>query len=137
MMTISSILLLNIVLSVLMTGIIWLVQLVIYPSFEKARSTEFQVHHVKSIGPIVAPLMIIELMSTIYLVATDQHIILIFAAVCLFIIWLSTFLLQVPIHNQIQKNYNILSIKRLVLSNWMRTIFWTLKSILLLWYAAS
>jgi len=137
MMIISAILLCNIFLSAIMTGIIWLVQLVIYPSFEKARSKEFQIHHVKSIGPIVAPLMIIELLAMIYLLKIDQHIMLISSAVCLFVIWLSTFLIQVPIHNQIQKNFNILSIRRLILSNWLRTIFWTLKSILLLWYAAS
>jgi len=137
MVSISTLLLLNIVLSAIMTGIIWLVQLVIYPSFEKAKSTEFQVHHVKSIGPIVALLMIIELMTMMYVLTTDQHIILISAAVCLVIIWLSTFLIQVPIHNQIQKNFDNLSIKRLILSNWIRTIFWTLKSILLLGYAAS
>jgi len=136
-MTISSLLLLNIVLSAMMTGIIWLVQLLIYPSFEKARSTEFQVHHVKSIGPLVAPLMIIELMTMIYLVAIDQHIILLSAAICLLVIWLSTFLIQVPIHNQIRKNIDILSIKRLILSNWIRTIFWTLKTIILLLYATS
>lgn len=136
-MTYSDFLLLNIVLSAIMTGIIWLVQIVIYPSFYHAATKEFHKHHVKSIGPIVAPLMIIELVSMIWLLSTNQHLFLIASAMCLLVIWLSTFLIQVPIHNKIREKITIPSVKRLVLSNWIRTIFWTVKTILLLYYATS
>jgi len=130
-MIISNLFLLNIVLSAIMTGIIWLVQILIYPSFHHAVSTDFHEHHMRSIGPLVGPLMVIELISMIFLLIENQHLFIIFSAICLFIIWCSTFFIQVPIHNQLKKDINILSIKRLVSSNWIRTIFWTLKSILL------
>jgi len=136
-MTFSDFLLINIVLSAIMTGIIWLVQIVIYPSFYHAAIKEFHKHHVKSIGPIVAPLMIIEIMSMAWLLSINQHLFLIASAMCLLVIWLSTFLIQVPIHNKIRENMNIPSVKTLVLSNWIRTIFWTVKTILLLYYATS
>lgn len=136
-MPINNLLLLNIILSVIMTGIIWLVQIVIYPSFQHALSADFHKHHVKSIGPIVAPLMTIELIALICLLLQYQDWILISSAACLVVIWISTFFIQVPIHNHIRQNMTISAIKRLILTNWIRTIFWTLKSILLLYYTAS
>lgn len=136
-MPISFLLLSNIILSSIMTGIIWLVQIVIYPSFKLAKTTEFHNHHVQTIGPIVGPLMIIELIAIIGLLHNNQSWIIICAGACLLVIWISTFFIQVPIHNQIRQNIKIPSMNRLILSNWIRTIFWTLKTILLLWYATS
>jgi hypothetical protein len=45
------------------------------------------------------------------------------------IIWLSTFVLQVPIHKHLQIGKEDACIKRLVATNWVRTIAWSLKII--------
>ncbi len=43
------------------------------------------------------------------------------------LIWLATFILSVPCHRQLQKSGKDLStINRLVATNWIRTILWSL-----------
>ena len=63
-------LLLHFLASSMMTGIIWLVQLVHYPSFhfiDPKQSGEFHRFHTDSIALFVAPLMIIELATAVFL----------------------------------------------------------------------
>lgn len=48
------------------------------------------------------------------------------------IVWVSTFLLQVPLHNALNHAYDSEKIRRLVKTNWIRTLAWTLRSFLLL-----
>jgi GAF domain-containing protein len=45
----------------------------------------------------------------------------------LVVIWLSTAFLQVPLHRQLAAGYDSQSAARLVRSNWLRTIAWTLR----------
>ena len=45
-------------------------------------------------------------------------------------IWLSTFLVQVPLHNALAAGKDPLLIERLISTNWWRTGLWTLKAIL-------
>jgi hypothetical protein len=40
---------------------------------------------------------------------------------------MSTFLVSVPLHNLLQKERNSKIIERLILTNWPRTILWTLR----------
>jgi hypothetical protein len=47
-----------------------------------------------------------------------------------FLIWLSTFLLQVPIHKDLQSGKDFKRISRLVTTNWIRTIAWSIKAII-------
>ncbi|MFN4149964.1 MAG: hypothetical protein ACK4IX_03390, partial [Candidatus Sericytochromatia bacterium] len=51
----------------------------------------------------------------------------------LIIIWVSTALLQVPQHNILTNNFDSNAYINLVKSNWIRTIFWSFRSILLLY----
>jgi hypothetical protein len=43
-------------------------------------------------------------------------------------IWMVTFLVQVPIHGKLSKEFDDLTVKRLVRSNWIRTFLWSVKS---------
>lgn len=122
-------------LSGVMTGVIWIIQCVHYPSFryvEMSQAADFHAHHTSSIGPIVAPLMIGELGLSIYLAYRGGVQSWVILALVL-IIWLSTFALQVPLHNSLGKDWSMLSIDKLVNTNWIRTIAWTLKLILVGW----
>ena len=49
----------------------------------------------------------------------------------LIIIWIGTFLLSVPIHSQLSFTFDLDLIDRLVNTNWLRTIAWSLKLSLL------
>jgi hypothetical protein len=44
------------------------------------------------------------------------------------IVWLSTFVLQVPIHNRLKAGKKDSKIRHLVATNWIRTVSWTLKT---------
>lgn len=44
------------------------------------------------------------------------------------VIWLSTFLLSVPAHAKLSSSKNAEVIDRLISTNWIRTVLWSLKS---------
>ena len=52
------------------------------------------------------------------------------------LIWLSTFLIQVPLHNALSKEKNKEKLSKLIFSNWIRTILWTARSILMILFLA-
>ncbi|MDQ4122774.1 MAG: hypothetical protein M3209_15155 [Acidobacteriota bacterium] len=123
-----------------LTGIIWLVQIVHYPLFgfvgdEKYRY--FHAAHMNLIAYIVAPLMIIEAISAALLVFyplmnADFRLLLIGIGLIL-VIWLSTFFVQVPLHEKFAGGFDADAHLSLVNTNWIRTIAWTLRTALVLW----
>jgi hypothetical protein len=45
-------------------------------------------------------------------------------------VWIITFFVQVPLHNQLSTSRSSAAITKLVKSNWLRTALWTMKGIL-------
>ena len=137
-------LLLNLVISALLTGLIWFVQIVHYPIFLKvpvAAFKDFQAQHMNTTTQIVAMPMLLELLLSIGLLVSDYPGKSTFTHysvfVCVGCIWLVTFFVSVPIHNQLVfSGYNQALIKQLVATNWIRTFAWTLRTILLLYILA-
>ncbi|REJ79104.1 MAG: hypothetical protein DWQ47_06585 [Acidobacteria bacterium] len=134
----ASILLLNLLATFSLTGIIWLIQVLHYPFLRFADPARFQdAHnfHVRAITPVVAPLMIIELVAAMLFVffpPNDTPLLLPVAGMCLVaIVWLSTFLIQVPLHNSISKDFDAAIHRRFVAGNWIRTACWTARSAIL------
>jgi len=124
-----------ITLSGFFTGLIWFVQIVHYPLFleiKPEKFTDYEQKHTKRTGLLVAPTMVAELIFGIgfwyYAPSTIwNHL----ALVLLLLVWASTFLIQVPLHNQLAQKRNETLIKKLIQSNWVRTICWTLRLILM------
>lgn len=123
-----------------MVGVIWYVQLVHYPLFsfvDPRRFAPFERAHQRATTLIVAPLMIGEaLLSFAWLWVRPASVSLVAAAAGLMLvlgIWLSTFLLQVPAHKRLSCGYDAGVHRFLVLSNWARTLPWTVRGALLLW----
>lgn len=123
-----------------MTGVIWIVQLVHYPYFHYSDNQSFadaQKFHTTKISYVVLPAMIIELLASLYLLYQVPDIIspstsfILFALLTL--IWISTFFLQVPLHNSLAKEKNSPIIRRLVQTNWIRTLAWSLRSLIFLY----
>ncbi len=135
----SFIFLVNLVLSFVAVGLIWTIQLVHYPSMRFIPKEQFLAYHKfhsLRISLIAMPLMIIELITSFLLLYQNfnnviQKIFLI-NLVLVVLIWLSTFLIQVPLHNVLSKEKNSKIISKLILSNWFRTILWTARSILMI-----
>ena len=112
--------------------LIWLVQLIIYPGFSRISPEEFKAYHrwyVIRISSVVLPLMLAELILSIWWVlSNDYSAISVSAGVLVMIVWLSTFVLQVPIHNRLKAGKEDREIRHLVATNWIRTAAWSLKA---------
>ena len=110
--------------------LIWMVQLVIYPSFLFYKNEGLANWHKKytiSISYIVAPLMIGQLGIAIYqLIITDYSFTIIYFILVAFN-WFITFRVFVPLHSKIAKGIqDKVMLKKLVFYNWLRTVVWTL-----------
>ena len=126
----------QIVSSIFMTSIIWFVQIVHYPLFLSVPGTsrtEFSKKHQKKISILVVPGMIIEITTLLLL---GKHYIKdplwCLSLLVLITIWLSTFLIQVPLHKKLLLETKDETIIKLIGSNWIRTILWTCKSIIII-----
>lgn len=118
--------------SAIMTGVIWVIQLIHYPAFkyiEPSKSKIFHDFHTDVISFFVAPLMIVELGTSIFLVRSYGGYGLYVFVITIFI-WLSTFILQVPLHRRLAKEWERATIDRLIQTNWLRTGLWTLKTLI-------
>ena len=117
--------------------LIWIVQLVHYPSFhyiDSAKFIDFHSHHSTSITIIVMPLMLAELTISFFLAYRTGFAPLESLALAMVVgVWLSTFLIQIPLHDQFSDGNNSTIITKLVNTNWIRTILWSCKAILLTW----
>lgn len=132
--------LLHILATLMMCGIIWIIQWLHYPLFAHVGENAFQQYeilHRNWITPIVGPLMLLELGTAVLLVLRSPQgvssSLLWLSLILVGIIWLSTWFIQVPLHNAITHNYDVEAIGKLVKSNWIRTISWSLRAILMLY----
>ena len=127
---------LNVVSAFLLTGIIWIIQIVHYPSFyyiDKQLFVNFHQFHEYRISIIVMPLMFIELISSIALYINDMsNITFALNLIIVGLIWCSTFFIQVPIHNILSQKKDNKMIKKLVNTNWIRTFLWSIRMLLII-----
>lgn len=120
-----------------MTGLIWVIQVVHYPLFARVGAEgyrEYQLAHQSLISLIVGPAMLVEALATGAILVTRRDAPAITAAILLAIIWASTAFLQVPLHNALANGFDAQAHARLVDTNWIRTIAWTARGILALYF---
>ena len=120
----------------IMTGVIWVIQIVHYPSFhfiEKELYTAFQKFHMNKISIIVIPIMLAELITgmILFLDKSSKSPFLIISFVILVLIWLITGVFFSKAHNELMTGYQELVVNQLVAMNWIRTLLWTLRLLLL------
>jgi len=118
------------IITAMLVGIIWVIQIIHYPSFkyiDKKKSNQFHRFHTRAITPIVAPLMIIELILTIHYAVQLGNIPNYINLILVGNIWLSTFLIQIPLHKKLTHNYDDDLLNQLIRTNWIRTNCWTIK----------
>ena len=73
--------------------------------------------------------MIIEAIISLIILNNFKSYLSILIFLILTLIYLSTFLIQVPIHNIISKDNNMFLLDKLIQSNWIRTLLWFFKCI--------
>ncbi len=117
-----------------MTAVIWLVQVVHYPSFRYV-STEkfidFESFHRQRITWIVGPVMLLELGSFVLWILLSPSAIAWISGLSALGVLAFTFLVSVPIHNSLSLGFSKASLGSLVASNWVRTISWTARTVFL------
>lgn len=108
--------------------LIWLVQLIIYPSFRYTAEECFITWHeryTRLIALVVGPLILfqagIEIVHVLFLAPRWLRIGMIAA------IWISTFSFSIPCHKRLHtvgKRSSL--VERLILTNWIRTVLWSI-----------
>ncbi len=121
-----------------MLGLIWFVQVVHYPLMDRVAPPAFpafEAEHMRRTGLVVAPVMLLELGTALLIVHLRLLPVSLALAnlVLLGIIWASTFLVQAPAHRRMRAGFLGPTHRRLVRTNWLRTLLWTLRAVLLLW----
>ena len=129
-------LILHLIATSVMVGVIWVIQLVHYPSFhfvELKQYTTFQRFHMARISYVVIPAMLTELFTLILVVISmDQIDILVLAsAILLIFIWLMTAVFFSGVHQKLTLGYDQTVVDKLVKLNWGRTLLWTLRLLLI------
>lgn len=123
-----------------MTGLIWLIQIEVYPSFRQVPASHFKdIHtrHSKKISRIVFPVMGIELLAAFGLYSSNSNRIYLINFLGVILIWILTGLVMVPIHKTLFEHGNsVKTVSSLVSKNWFRTILWSLRAVLLAVYIA-
>ncbi len=122
-----------------LVGLIWVVQVVHYPLFARVGADHFHAYwrgHTRLITWLVAPAMFAELVTGVLLFAVRPPglslPLLVLAFGLLLVNWLSTWLVQIPLHERLGRRFDPATIRRLVLTNWVRTAAWTLRGVLVL-----
>ncbi|QEG24555.1 hypothetical protein [Mariniblastus fucicola] len=124
-----------------MVGLIWMVQCVHYPLFAKVSAENYVAYqqlHERYITPVVGVPMLIEIVTAMLLlnfVPKGVPVAWVWTALILLIVaWLSTAFLQVPCHSKLNIAFDDVVHRRLVNTNWIRTVSWTARGILVAWF---
>lgn len=136
-------LLANLAATLVMVGVIWFVQVVHYPLFARVGINgynAYQAAHQTLTTFVVMPPMLVEMATAWLLLAVRPPQIPLWAVwlgiLLVLVIWLATFFLSVPLHTVLAAGFDATAHQRLVASNWVRTIAWSLRGALLLYLTA-
>ena len=125
-------LIIHLIATSVMVGVIWVIQLVHYPSFhfiELKQYTTFQRFHMSRISYVVIPAMLTELFTLILIIISMDQIdtLVLASAILLIFIWLITAVFFSGIHQKLTLGYDQTVVDKLVKLNWGRTLLWTLR----------
>ena len=126
-----------------MVGLIWFVQIVHYPLFARVGPDSFTAYseaHSRLTTLVVGPAMLVELGTAVLLLLFHPPqlpgSVLWLGLALVAAIWLSTALLQVPRHEVLGLGFDALTHRGLVATNWIRTVAWSARGLLVLWMSA-
>lgn len=122
-------------------GLILTIQLVHYPLFARvgeAGWSAYEREHQARITSLVGPLMLAELLSAGWLASHPPSNLpawsLWLGLGLVLAIWISTGLEQSPLHGRLSKTFDAQLHARLVGGNWIRTLAWTWRGGLCIWW---
>ncbi len=123
-----------------LVGLIWLIQLVHYPGFGRVGAEAFagyEAFHTRAITPLVGVLMLAEGLTALLLLGmaegTTERLWLAAGLGLVVLVWLHTAFVAVPLHSRLSAGYTAEAINQLVATNWVRTLAWTARGLLVGW----
>lgn len=131
--------------TLMMTGCIWLIQLLVYPIMSRVGAAQFPAYesaHIGAVTLVVGPLMLAEAVTSLLLLGARPNGVPAWmplaGMVCVAVVWVTTACINVPQHNALSLGFDAATHSALVASNWIRTIAWTAHGALvcaMLWLA--
>ena len=123
----------HLVATVFMVGLIWFVQVVHYPLFNRISgdaSIQYAAEHQRRTAWVVGLPMLVEGITTLWLFfdPINGRLLPLLGGLVLMKIHLSTVFLQVPLHKKLSQGYEREVVRKLVATNWVRTIGWTIRA---------
>ena len=139
-MSLHHLLLFNFAAAAYLTGLIWTVQVVHYPSFgqvPKDAWAAFHDAHTRRMSYVVMVPMVIELGLALWLAWVGRTDLPggagWWSLALVTLVWAATFFISVPFHNRLAQGYDYIAIDGLTRTNWLRTLAWTVRAVLLGW----
>ena len=127
----------HLVATVAMVGLIWFVQVVHYPLFTAVGREQFVAYedaHRRLTAYVVGPFMAVEGVTALWIAAAPPPGVTRLAAfaglLLLAVIHASTVFLQVPAHMALSEQFDATTARRLVGTNWIRTVGWSARGLL-------
>ena len=123
----------HLVATVFMVGLIWFVQVVHYPLFNRISgdaSIQYAAEHQRRTAWVVGLPMLVEGITTLWLFfdPINGRLLPLLGGLVLLKIHLSTIFLQIPLHKKLSQGYEREVVRKLVATNWIRTIGWTIRA---------
>lgn len=128
--------------TLVMVGVIWMCQVAHYPLLGDVGPTlpQYQERNVRLTTRVVGLPMLVEAATVIALLIWRPAAIPLWSALLgaalLVVIWAATVLFSVPMHGRLGQGYDAGAHRRLVTTNWIRTLAWSARGVLVLWMLA-
>jgi hypothetical protein len=133
---ISAVVWINFAATLYLLGLIWCIQIVHYPLMNRVdsdRFREFHGQHGLRITLVVVAPMLVELASAaalaVWVPEGVESVLPVVGLILVVVIWISTFAIQVPLHRRLAHGFDSVAHRRLVNSNWLRTVAWSLRAV--------
>ena len=121
-----------------LVGLIWFVQVVHYPLFAHVGGDAFpnyEAQHTRRTGWVVGVLMPLEAGTALWLVLSPPADVdvawLLLGLALVGVLWLTTLVVHVPLHRRLSAGFDPSVGRRLVVTNWIRTVLWSARGVLL------
>ena len=125
-----ALLVVHLVATTALAGLVWVVQLVVYPSFRLVGAgpswPAFHAAHTRAVALAVGPPWAVQGLSLAALLVRDglTPLLAVTGALALTTVGV-TVLVSVPLHTRLGRAYDDAAARRLVGTNWLRTAAWT------------
>ena len=139
-MSAEALVLANLACAFFLTGLVWVLQVVHFPSMPRVGRDGFRdfarSSRARNTALMSGP-MLIELIAAAWLAIVMRGGLPLFAGALVVVIWAVTWGRIAPLHARLIRGYDAALVRRLIAWNWARTAAWSLRSATMMWIVAA